>query len=126
MVQPGIDVVVFLNDIPIAGQQGATLNQSMQAINITNQINAEWAERIPGLRYWNIQCNGMYVVSADALQALEDAFLNNSELNIKVAFGNQHFIGKAILVDFPLNTVYQAQFKYSLRLLGVGELKLES
>lgn len=126
MVQPGIDVVIYLNDVPIAGQQGATLNQSMNAINITNKIDAEWAERISGLRYWNVQCNGMYVNSADSLVALENAFLNNTEVDVKVGIAGQHFFGKALLVDFPLSSAYQAQFKYSLRLLGVGELKLES
>lgn len=125
MVQPGIDVIIYLNNLPIAGQQNATLNQSMSAIDITNKINAEWAERMSGLRYWNIQCSGMYVVSAEALAQLENAFLSNSELDVAIMFGEKKFKGKALLVDFPLSATYQAQFKYSLRLLGVGELKLE-
>lgn len=126
MVQPGIDVVIYVNNQPIAGQQNVTLNQSMSAIDITNKINGEWAERISGLRYWNIQCGGMYVVSADALEALENAFLSNTELDIKLRINNKVFKGKALLVDFPLSAAFQAQFKYSLRLLGVGELELES
>lgn len=126
MVQPGIDVVLFVNDKPVAGQQNASLNRSMSPIEITNKINGEWKDSIAGLRSWKLQCGGMYVVSAEALTAIDDAFMNNEEVSVSLSVGEQKYFGKALITDFPINAVYQSQFKYTLSLLGVGELQRES
>ena len=42
MIQSGIDIVVKVDDKPIAGQLNATLNRSMSPIDITNKINGDW------------------------------------------------------------------------------------
>ena len=38
MNQRGIDVVLKINDIPVAGQTNATLTQMMKPIEITNKV----------------------------------------------------------------------------------------
>lgn len=122
MVQKGIDIVLKVNDKPVAGQQGATLNRTMTPINITNKINGEWGENLAGLRTWRINCNGLYAINADGLQALENAFMNNEEITISLSFGGKNYFGQALITDFPVSSVYNAQFKYKVGLLGVGEL----
>lgn len=125
VVQRSIDVVLIADGAPVAGQQGAMLNRSMSPIDITNQITGSWKESLGGLMSWNISCNGMYIKDNAGLRALEQAFLENKEITVKILVGNIHYTGQALITSFPLNAVFNTQFKYTLSLLGTGELRLE-
>ena len=122
MIQKGIDIVLKIDNKPVAGQQNATFNRAMSPINITNRINGDWSESLAGVRTWRITCNGLYVVSADSLAALEDAFMDNKEVTASITVGNKNYFGRVLITDFPVSSIYNAQFKYRLSLLGVGEL----
>ena len=122
MVQAGLNVVLYIGDKPVSGQQNASLRRSMVPINITNQITGDWRENLAGLRSWRVNCDGMYVVNAESLAALEDAFINNEEIDISMQINNKKYFGRALITDFPLSSTFNAQFKYKLQLLGSGEL----
>ena len=124
-VQRSIDVVLMVNDIPVAGQQNASLTRSMAPIDITNKIFGSWKESLSGTKTWKVSCSGMYVKNAESYKALEDAFMNNKELSVKLIMDNHSYVGQALITDFPLNAVFNNQFKYTLQLLGTGELKVE-
>ncbi len=124
-VQRSIDVVLMVNDIPVAGQQNASLTRSMTPIDITNKIFGSWKESLSGTKTWKVSCSGMYVKNAESYKALEDAFMNNKELSVKIIMDNHSYVGQALITDFPLNAVFNNQFKYTLQLLGTGELKVE-
>ena len=123
-VQRSLDIVLYINDIAVAGQEGATLNRAMSPIDITNKITGSWKESLGGLKSWSVACNGSYVKNANSLMQLEQAFMNNDEIDIKLILNTIHYKGKALITDFPLNAVYNDQFKYNITLLGTGELKL--
>lgn len=123
-VQKSANVILYLDNIPVAGQLGAVLNQSAQTIDISNQIETDWAEYLVGTKNWSINCNGIYVISANSLLALEEAFINNTELTTVIKIDkNLNLRGQALIVDFPLNATYNDQFKYTLKLLGTGPLQ---
>lgn len=124
-VQRGVDVVLMVNDIPVAGQQNASLTRSMAPIDITNKIDGFWKESLSGIKTWKVSCGGMYVKDAESYKALEDAFMNNEELTVKLIMDNHSYVGQALIINFPLNAVFNDQFKYTLQLLGTGELKIE-
>ena len=124
MIQPGIDVVVMINNKPVAGQTNAKLNRMMSAIEITNKVTGDWKEYIAGLRNWKIPCDGLYVVDDESLNSLEDAFMNNTEIEVKLSLNNKNYFGRALIIDYPLNSNYNAQFKYNLTLLGNGALSI--
>ena len=126
MIQPGIDIVIKINDKPIAGQRSAVLNQSMAPINITNKIKNEWHESLAGTKTWKVKCDGLYVLNAESLQALEDAFMENTELDVSIGLNGKNYFGRVLITDFPVSSIYNAQFKYSLTLLGTGELHSEN
>ena len=126
MIQSGIDIVVKVDNKPIAGQLNATLNRSMAPIDITNKINGDWKESLGGTHTWRIRCNGMYVINAEALQKMEDAFMNNEEVDVSVKFSGKNYFGHALIIDFPVSSQYNAQFKYDISLLGTGELHDEN
>lgn len=123
-IQRGIDVVLYINDIAIAGQQQASLSRSASPIDITNKINNDWSVSIGGIKNWNIQCNGTYVKNTESLKMLEQAFMNNEEITVKIILSGRHYEGKALITSFPLSAIFNTQFKYTLSLLGTGELKL--
>ena len=91
-------------------------------INITNKINPEWQENLAGTKSWNITCAGVYVVDDTGFSLLENAFMNNNEVEVSINFGTQKMIGKALITDFPLSAVYNKEFKYSIKMLGTGPL----
>lgn len=117
-----IDIVLYINGQPLGGQQSANLSRQSNLINITNAINPEWEEVLAGTKTWSINCSGLYVIDALSLELLEDAFLNNKKLTVSFTIGNKKYEGECLIVDFPLNAVFNSQFKYSLRLLGTGQL----
>ena len=117
-----VDVVIYLNNYPLGGQQGANLVRQAQVIDITNKINAEWSESLSGIKSWSIVCTGLYIVNDNSFALLEDAFMNNKPVEVSINIGSQQLRGKALITEFPLSAVFNKEFKYNLRLLGTGAL----
>lgn len=120
-----IDVIISVDNIPLGGQQGAVLERKAQIIDITNKINNEWSESIAGTKSWNITCQGLYVIDDEALQKLEDCFMDNKTVQVSFAIGNNKYSGSALLIDFPTSAIFNREFKYNLKLLGTGALVKE-
>lgn len=125
MVQHGIGVVLSVNEKVLGGQRDITLTRTAKDIDITNQINGEWGENLAGLKTWKIKCNGFYVVDSESLSLLENAYMNNLDVDVEISFSNKRYKGKAIITEFPLSATYNLQYKYTITLLGNGELKAE-
>lgn len=123
--QRGVGVVLYVDGVAMAGQENANLQRDMSPINITNKIDASWKESIGGIKSWSLSCGGTYVKDHDSLKKLEQAFMNNEEIEVKVVMDNCNYHGKALITDFPLNAIFNTQFKYNIRLLGTGELLRE-
>lgn len=121
-VQSSVNIAVLVDNKFIGGQLGASLSRSASAIDITNKINGEWQNNLSGVKTWQITCNGLYIKDATGFSALEDAFMNNNSIKVQMTIGDTKWIGNALVVDFPLSAVYNQQFKYSIKLLGDGEL----
>ena len=117
-----VDVVIYLNNYPLGGQQGANLVRQAQVIDITNKINAEWSESLSGIKSWSIVCTGLYIVNDNSFALLENAFMNNKPVEVSINVGSQQLRGKALITEFPLSAVFNKEFKYNLRLLGTGAL----
>ena len=117
-----VDVVIYLDDYPLGGQQGASLVRQAQVIDITNKINAEWSESLSGIKSWSIVCTGLYIVNDNSFALLEDAFMNNKPVEVSINVGSQQLKGKALITEFPLSAVFNKEFRYNLRLLGIGAL----
>ena len=117
-----VDVVVSLNNYPLGGQQGANFMRQAQVINITNKINSEWSENLSGTKRWSLSCSGLYVVNDKSFALLEDAFMNNKPVEVSINVGSQQLKGNALITEFPLNAVFNKEFKYTLKLLGTGAL----
>ena len=124
-VARSIDTVIRLDGLALGGQQGANLIRQTEAIDITNRINGEWSESLAGKKSWNIVCSGLYITNDRAFELLEDAFMNNKTVEVLISFGTTKLKGNAIITDFPLNSVFNREFKYNIKLLGTGALTPE-
>lgn len=123
-IRQGIDVILYVDGKAVAGQQNINLNRSASTIDITNQINGDWQERLSGLKTWSISCSGIYIVNSKSYDLLEDAFMTNSNIEVEVRINNKKYKGNAIVSNFPVSAGYNGQFKYNIQLLGNGELSL--
>lgn len=121
-----IDTVISLNGVALGGQQGANLIRQAEAIDITNRINGEWSESLVGKKSWNIVCSGLYITNDKAFSLLENAFMNNEIVEVLISFGKTRLKGNALITDFPLNSVFNKEFKYNIKLLGTGALLPEA
>ena len=121
-----IDTVISLNGVALGGQQGANLIRQAEAIDITNRINSEWSESLVGKKSWNIVCSGLYITNDKAFSLLENAFMNNEIVEVLISFGKTRLKGNALITDLPLNSVFNKEFKYNIKLLGTGALLPEA
>ena len=110
-----IDLVLRVDGKIVGGQQNAVLTRKAEIINITNKINGEWQENLTGLKSWSINCNGLYIMNSPGLNLLEEAFLNNKKITVSFTIGNKQYEGECLIVDYPLNAIFNTQFKYSLK-----------
>lgn len=124
-IQKGINILLLLDDTPLAGQMGVSFHRSMSPIDITNKINGEWSTSLSGIKNWKIDCNGAYVLNADSFSKLEDAFMNNKPLSVKIQTSSGFYSGTALLTDFPLSSIYNDSYKYRISLLGTDKLTVE-
>lgn len=118
-----INVALYLDNIPLGGQQNATITRQAEMIDITNKINDDWTKSLAGKKSWSIQCSGLYVIDDRAFSLLENAFMNNQPIKVSISVGNNTLSGNALITDFPLSAIFNKEFKYNIRLLGTGALE---
>lgn len=118
-----VDITLYIDGLPLGGQQSANLSRQSRLIDITNRINSEWEEVLGGTKSWSVMCSGIYVINNEALALLEDAFMNNKAITVSLNTGFQRLQGQALITDFPLSAVFDKEFKYTLNLLGTGPLE---
>ena len=118
-----INVALYLDNIPLGGQQNATITRQAEMIDITNKINDDWTKSLAGKKSWSIQCSGLYVIDDRAFSLLENAFMNNQSIKVSISVGNNTLSGNALITDFPLRAIFNKEFKYNIRLLGTGALE---
>lgn len=118
-----VDITLYIDGLPLGGQQSANLSRQSRLIDITNRINSDWEESLGGTKSWSVMCSGIYVINDEALALLEDAFMNNKSIMVSLNTGFQRLQGQALITDFPLSAVFDKEFKYTLNLLGTGPLE---
>lgn len=123
MVQQGFNIALKVGDKFVAGQLNVGLKRSQSPIDITNKINGEWKESLTGLKTWSISCSGVYVKDKECFSLLEQAFMNNEPITAIIERENQTLTGRCLITDFPLTADFHNQYRYSIQLLGDGELE---
>lgn len=121
----GFDCLISIDDQPVAAQINASLDRTTDTADITDNITMQWKESLSNLKEWRVACNGAYAANDEALAALEDAFLNNSIVDIELKSNEISYVGKAYIISFPIGAQYNGDVTYNISLLGSGPLQKE-
>lgn len=120
----GVDVVVKIGNEILAGQRNATLNRSAETLDTTSKDSDGWKEGEQGFKEFSINTDGLYVENDTAFNALEEAYMNGTKVDVDVALPTgSKYTGKAFITDFPLNAPYTDKVTYNVTFQGTGKLE---
>lgn len=110
----------------MAGQQGLTINRSIDSIEVTSKDTVGgWKSYIGGMKEWSIENDGLYVGDDASHKALTKAFNEDELVCLKVINQKEKkalFGGLAIVSDYPIEAPYDDAVTYSITLEGNGPL----
>lgn len=117
--------------IPVAGQQGMTVNLSADTMDVTDKTSDGWKTYMPGLKEWSIDQDVFYTVGDASNKLLLDAYLNGETVVVDVLAGKEseagaiHFTGEAYITSFPFDFSLDNAASVSMSLSGASALTVE-
>ena len=98
--QKTVDVTIAIDGVVIGGQKNALLNQSVEYVDISNNIQMEWKEYYPAVKSWNFNCTGLIVNDSNNDNLLQSAFINNDIVTVTI--NNTNLSGKCTITQLQL------------------------
>ena len=131
-VTRGLDLLVYAGTSggskqAIGGQKGCTLTMEADTIDISNKNDFGWASTIGGAKSWSVSCDGQFVADDTGQQALFDAFVAGTEVDIEMknTAESVYFAGKAAITSLEVDAQFDDVCTLSMELQGIGALKVE-
>lgn len=125
-VTRGLDILVYIGEVAIGGQQNCSLSMEADTIDISNKNDFGWASFIGGAKSWSVSCDGQFVTDDAGQKALMDAFVGgeNVAVEMKNEDGTVYFGGQAAITSIELEAAFDDVCTMSLELQGIGALEL--
>ena len=125
-VTRGLDILVYIGENAIGGQQNCSLSMEADTIDISNKNDFGWASFIGGAKSWSVSCDGQFVTDDQGQKALMDAFVagENVQVEMKNEDGTVYFGGDAAITSIELEAAFDDVCTMSLELQGIGQLNL--
>ena len=120
--EKGNDIRVSIGDILIGGQQGCSINRETETSDTTTKDSGVWSEAEAIGLSWSVDCDGLVVVGDEGLEALETAWENLQQVDVKYGSAERHKTGKAIITSLSSNSASKEKTTYSVSFQGVGAL----
>ena len=120
--EKGNDIRVSIGDILIGGQQGCSINRETETSDTTTKDSGVWSEAEAIGLSWSIDCDGLVVVGDEGLEALETAWENLQQVDVKYGSAERYKTGKAIITSLSSNSASKEKTTYSVSFQGVGAL----
>ena len=130
-VTRGLDLLVYagtgVSKQAIGGQKGCTLTMEADTIDISNKNDFGWASTIGGAKSWSVSCDGQFVADDAGQQALFDAFVAGTEVDIEMknTAESVYFAGKAAITSLEIDAQFDDVCTLSMELQGVGALQVD-
>lgn len=120
----GLDILVSIGETAIGGQRNASIEMSAETIDISTKTTGDWTAKMAGAKSWTSDCDGIYLAGDEGYQAALDAFMNGTQVDIKIgdAAGTVGFTGKGVITSFSFEAPYEDAMTYELSFEGVGAL----
>ena len=120
--EKGNDIRVSIGDILIGGQQGCSINRETETSDTTTKDSGVWSEAEAIGLSWSVDCDGLVVVGDEGLEALEAAWENLQQVDVKYGSAERYKTGKAIITSLSSNSASKEKTTYSVSFQGVGAL----
>ena len=120
--EKGNDIRVSIGDILIGGQQGCSINRETETSDTTTKDSGVWSEAEAIGLSWSVDCDGLVVVGDEGLEALETAWENLQQVDVKYGSAERYKTGKAIITSLSSNSASKEKTTYSVSFQGVGVL----
>ena len=130
-VTRGLDLLVYagtgVSKQAIGGQKGCTLTMEADTIDISNKNDFGWASTIGGAKSWSVSCDGQFVADDAGQQALFDAFVAGTEVDIEMKNTGEsvYFAGKAAITSLEIDAQFDDVCTLSMELQGIGALQVD-
>ena len=120
--EQGNDIRVSVGEVLIGGQQGCSINRETETSDTTTKDSGVWSEAEAIGLSWSIDCDGLVVVGDEGLEALETAWENLQQVDVKYGSAERYKTGKAIITSLSSNSASKEKTTYSVSFQGVGAL----
>ena len=111
----------------IGGQKGCTLTMEADTIDVSNKNDFGWASTIGGAKSWSVSCDGQFIANDAGQQALFDAFVAGTEVDIEMknTAESVYFAGKAAITSLEVDAQFDDVCTLSMELQGIGALQVD-
>ena len=120
--EKGNDIRVSIGEVLIGGQQGCSINRETETSDTTTKDSGVWSEAEAIGLSWSVDCDGLVVVGDEGLEALETAWENLQQVDVKYGSAERYKTGKAIITSLSSNSASKEKTTYSVSFQGVGAL----
>ena len=120
--EKGNDIRVSIGEVLIGGQQGCSINMETETSDTTTKDSGVWSESEAIGLSWSVDLDGLVVVGDEGLEALEEAWENLQQVDVKYGSSTKYKTGKAIITSLSANSASKEKTTYSVSLQGVGAL----
>ena len=121
--EKGNDIRVSVGSTLIGGQQNCSINRETETSDTTTKDSGVWSEAEAIGLSWSVDLNGLVVVGDAGLKALETAWENLQQVDVKYGTSTNYKSGKAIITSLSSNSANKEKTTYSVSLQGVGALR---
>ena len=126
-VTRGLDLLVYVGEVAIGGQQNCSLSLEADTIDISNKNSDGWADFIAGARSWTVSCDGQFITDDAGQKALMAAFVDGENVKVRMKTKDEaenavFFGGEAAITSIELEAAYDDVCTLSLELQGKGKL----
>ena len=121
--EKGNDIKVSVGSTLIGGQQNCSINRETETSDTTTKDSGVWSEAEAIGLSWSVDLDGLVVVGDEGLKALETAWENLQQVDVKYGTSSNYKSGKAIITSLSSNSANKEKTTYSVSLQGVGALE---
>ena len=120
--EKGNDIRVSVGATLIGGQQNCSINRETETSDTTTKDSGVWSEAEAIGLSWSVDLDGLVVVGDAGLKALETAWENLQQVDVKYGTASNYKSGRAIITSLSSNSASKEKTTYSVSLQGVGAL----
>lgn len=108
--------------IVVAGQQGGSLERSVDTTEVTDK-DSENRLLIGTYLSWSVSCDGLYKTTDEGFALLEDAFNQKKAIQIQFAMEDYIYTGEGMITELSFDAGHEDLVTYSCSIEGSGALE---